>query len=307
MDLKSILTDAELRTITTRSDGKAAWIVLCQYAQVALILAVMGLWPNPLTIVVGTLLLGGRQLGFGILVHECGHRTLFATQRLNEVVGDWLAAAPTFGNVGAYMRGHLVHHRTAGTADDPDLPNYRDYPISRTRLRRKLTRDLTGQTGWRSIKGIGSSIARLSRLHPQARAAMMRGIVANLAIFSVMLAFGAPWLYLTWLVAFVFVQPAISRIRQVSEHAAVPDLLDPDPRRNTRTIRANLLWRGLFSPHNINYHLEHHILASVPIYNLQPMHELLASQGVYEGIDFPTNHLQLLRQVTYRDPVQAAA
>lgn len=307
MDLKAILTEAELRGITARSDVKAAWIVLCQYLQVALLLAVMGIWPNPFTIVVGTLLLGGRLLGFGILVHECGHRTLFATQRLNEVVGGWLAAAPTFGNVGAYMRGHLVHHRKAGTADDPDLPNYRDYPITRTRLRRKLTRDLTGQTGWRTLKGIGASMARLPDLHPQARAAVVRGIVVNVGLFGLLLAAGAPWLYLPWLVAFVFVLPAISRVRQVSEHAAVPDLLDPDPRRNTRTIRANLLWRGLVSPHNINYHLEHHILASVPIYNLQPMHELLARKGAYEGVDFPRNHLQLLRQVTLREPMAAAA
>ncbi|HSG89075.1 MAG TPA: fatty acid desaturase family protein [Pseudomonadales bacterium] len=307
LNLKALLSEDEYAAITRRSDGRAAWIVLCQWLQVAAIFAVVGLWTNPLTLLLGTLLLGGRQLGFGILVHECGHRTLFQTQRLNDWVGDWLGAAPTFNNMRAYMRGHLVHHRLAGTEQDPDLSNYRDYPISRARLRRKLGRDLTGQTGWRTLKGIGRSIAKLPELSPEARAAVVRALVVNIGLLGVLTAFGAPWLYLVWIAAYVFVNPLVSRIRQVAEHAAVPDLLDPDPRMHTRSIRANYLWRAIFSPHDINYHLEHHLLASVPIYNLRPMHALLARRGAYAGLEFPSNHLDLLRQVTFDAPVARAA
>lgn len=299
MNVRDYLTADEIAGLTRRSDLRAAWIVLCQWLQVAALFAVMGIWPHPLTIVPGVLLLGGRQLGFGILVHECGHRTLFRSQRLNDLVGDWLAAAPTFNNMRAYIRGHLIHHRKAGTTEDPDLPNYRDYPISRERLARKLKRDFTGQTGMRTLRGLGRAIAGLPSLSEEARAAVVRGIVVNLALLGLFTALGAAWLYLVWVAAYVFVQPAISRIRQVSEHAAVPDLLDPDPRRNTRTIRANYLWRGLFSPHDINFHLEHHLMASVPIYHLRRMHRLLAERGAYEGIDFPDNHLDLLRRVTH--------
>lgn len=306
-NLRELLTEEEFRSITTRSDARAAWIVLCQWLQVAAIFAVVATWTNPLTLLLGTVLLGGRLLGFGIIVHECGHRTLFASQRLNDLVGDWLAAAPTFNNMRAYMRGHLVHHRLAGTDQDPDLPNYRDYPISRERLRRKLLRDLTGRTGWRSLKGIGKSIARLPELSPEARAAVVRALVVNAALIGVLTLIGAPWLYLMWVAAFVFVNPLVSRIRQVAEHAAVPDLYSPDPRLHTRSIRANYLWRAIFSPHDINFHLEHHLMASVPLYRLRPMHRLLASKGLYEGIEFPSNHLDLLRRVTFPAADAAAA
>ena len=139
--MKDLLSTDELAEIGKRSDLQAAWLVFCNYAITAAIFTVMALWPNPLTILVGILLLGGRQLGFGVLVHECGHGTLFANRRLNEWVGEWLAAPPTFNNMKSYSRGHLKHHQLAGTREDPDLPNYQDYPISRERLRRKIWRD----------------------------------------------------------------------------------------------------------------------------------------------------------------------
>ena len=307
MNLKELLTPAEFSAVTASSDLRGAWIVACQWALVAAIFAGAALWTNPFTVILAVWLLGGRQLGFGVLVHECGHRTLFRTQRLNELVGDWLLAPPTFNNVRAYMRGHLHHHRLAGTHEDPDLPNYRDYPITRTRLKRKLLRDLSGQTGWRTARNIGRGFANLGTLPPETRAALLRGVGVNALMLAVLTAFGAAWLYLLWVVAFVFANPLISRVRQVAEHAAVPDLYDPDPRRNTRTLEAGWLARLVFCPHDINYHLEHHLLASVPIYRLRPLHRMLKEKGFYDGVEFPNSYWQLLRQVTLPEQRIAAA
>ena len=169
---KALFTDAEFAAISERSDARAWWLVGCNYAIVAATFAVMALWPNPLTVVLGTIVLGGRQLGFGVLTHECGHGTLFRTRRLNETVGVWLAAAPTFNNMHAYIRGHLHHHRLAGTDQDPDLPNYADYPITRDRLKRKLWRDLTGRTGWKQTRGLARGFANFARLDAEQRLAL---------------------------------------------------------------------------------------------------------------------------------------
>jgi fatty acid desaturase len=306
VNLRDILSPDEFRAVTASSDLRGAWLVACQWGLVGLIFAGAALWPNPATLLLAVWLLGGRQLGFGVLVHECGHRTLFRTQRLNELAGDWLLAPPTFNNMRAYMRGHLGHHRLAGTADDPDLANYRDYPITRSRLRRKLARDLTGRTGWRALANIGRGLANLRRLAPEARLALLRGLACNILLLAVLTAAGAPWLYLLWIAAFVFANPLISRIRQVAEHAGVPDLFDPDPRRNTRTIEAGPLTRLVFCPHEVNYHLEHHLLASVPIYRLRLLHNLLKRRGFYDGLDFPRSYRQLLRRVTLPDSAVAA-
>jgi fatty acid desaturase len=298
MNLRDVLTEAELAALTRKSDLRGAWLVLCQWSLVIAIFTAVAWWTHPLTILLAVILLGGRQLGFGVLVHECGHRTLFASPRLNDFVGDWIVAPPTFNNMKAYMRGHLEHHRQAGTREDPDLANYRDYPISGARLRRKLLRDLTGRTGSRTLRRLGSGIRNLRRLDPGTRASLLRGLGANVAMLGVMTAFGAPWLYLLWVAAFVVTNPLVSRIRQIAEHAAVPDLYDPDPRRNTRTLRANWLERLVFCPHQVNYHLEHHFLASVPIYRLRAMHDLLRRKGAYDGVEFPRGYWQLLRRVT---------
>ena len=172
MDPKTWLSGEELASVMQRSDLKGAFLVASQWLQVIALFWVMAAYASLPVWILGTVLLGSRLLGFGILVHECGHRTLFRTPALNDFVGRWLVAPPTFNNMRAYMRGHLEHHRLAGTAEDPDLPNYRDYPISRERLWRKLRRDLSGQTGWRTLQGVGRNLANYSRLSPEARGAL---------------------------------------------------------------------------------------------------------------------------------------
>ena len=127
MQAADILTPVELECVTLSSDLRGAWLVACQWGAVALIFAMMALWPSVLTVGVGTLLLGARQLGFFVLTHEAGHRTLFKHPALNRRVGEWLLAAPDLTDALGYMREHLVHHRAAGTAEDPDLANYADY------------------------------------------------------------------------------------------------------------------------------------------------------------------------------------
>ena len=128
----------------------------------------------------------------------------------------------------------------------------------------------------------------------------------NLLIFGTLLAFDAGWLYLMWVVSYVFINPLISRIRQVAEHGAVPDLYSSDPRENTRTVRAGWLAR-VFVPHGVNYHLEHHMLASVPCYRLKLLHQLLTEKGFYDGVSFPTGYIDLLLKVTIPSATAAAA
>lgn len=298
MNVKDTLTADELAQIGTRSDLQAAWLVLCNYAITAAIFAVMALWPNPITILLGIILLGGRQLGFGVIVHECGHGTLFANRRLNEWVGEWLAAPPTFNNMKSYSRGHLKHHQLAGTREDPDLPNYQDYPISRERLRRKVWRDLSGQTGWKQTQGLFKGLVTLGQQRPEQRHALVRGLIFNLAMLALFIAVGAPWLYLVWWVALLTSNRLVSRLRQMAEHAAVPDLYDADPRRNTRTINANWFDRLVFCPLGVSYHLEHHMMASVPIYNLPKLHRLLKARGFYDEVQFPASYVDMLRLAT---------
>ena len=69
-----------------------------------------------------------------------------------------------------------------------------------------------------------------------------------------------------WLLPFLTWQQAITRVRNIAEHAMVPD--DNDDFRNARTTKANWLARMTLAPYWVNYHVEHHLMMWIPCYNL---------------------------------------
>ncbi|MFK7830320.1 MAG: fatty acid desaturase family protein [Congregibacter sp.] len=282
MKAPDYLSPDELATFTERSDLQGAWLVLRNWLLVGAIFTVVTVWTNPLTIVLGIVFLGGQQLGLSILMHEAGHKTLFKTQRLNELVGQWLCAFPVLGDCDAYAASHREHHRLAGTHDDPDLPNYENYPISKSSFKRKILRDVTGRTGIKLLAGLFSGIGNRAMMREgEGNGALSRGLLANAALFLLLWLIGVPALYLLWVLSYLTSYLLVARIRQLAEHGNVAALYDEDPRGNTRTTRANWLERLVFAPNNVNYHTEHHLLPSTPSWQLRSLHNALVAKGFY--------------------------
>ena len=86
MKINEYLSKDDIARLTAKSDLRAWSMVLGNWLMIAAIFAVVAAWPNPLTILLAMLLLAGRQLGLSVLMHDAGHRTLFATPWLNDVV-----------------------------------------------------------------------------------------------------------------------------------------------------------------------------------------------------------------------------
>jgi fatty acid desaturase len=279
-----ILSKDEIVGFTQRSDALGWWMVISNWAIIALTFSVIAVWTNPITLLLGALLLAGRQLGLAVLMHEAGHKTLFKTDQLNRMVGQWLCAYPVLGDCLAYGSSHRIHHRTAGTPDDPDLPNYQSYPVTKASFLRKLNRDFSGQTGIKLLAAtlVSSRRNMMLREGEQTNAAI-QGLVVNALLFLTLAGFGVGELYFLWVIAYVFIYPAFARIRQVAEHGAVPNLFNTDPRLNTRTTLPRWYERPFISPNFVNYHLEHHLLASVPCYRLPRLHRRLKARGFYDG------------------------
>ena len=296
MKINEYLSKDDIARLTAKSDFRAWSLVLGNWLMIAAIFAVVAAWPNPLTILLAMLLLAGRQLGLSVLMHDAGHRTLFATPWLNDVVGQWLCAAPVFNDLPSYARGHLEHHRKAGTREDPDLPNYAAYPVSGASFRRKVIRDLSGQTGLKLLgyifRGASGVISRESRA---GSLPLLRQLFVQCLLFLALFAVGIGWVYLVWLGTFLTVFMLVIRIRQVAEHAAVPDLYDPDPRMNTRTVEAPWWQLLIFAPNGVNYHLEHHFMASVPCYRLAALRAHLKQRHALDGVPVFRGYGQLLR------------
>ena len=293
MKITDVLGPEELDPFTEQNDRKAISYIAFNWAFIAAIFSVVAMWTNPLTILVGIALLGGRQLAFAALMHDCGHRMLFSSRRANAILGQWLCAYPIYSDQPRYAAGHQKHHAFAGTRKDPDLPNYRAYPISRESFRRKVIRDLTGQTGLKAVRATWRrGKADLSKA-PWNGNALAGHAIMNGLLFAVLLAFGEGLLFLMWPAAYLTAYMLIARLRQVAEHGAVPDLFDLDPRMNTRTTLVRW-WEKLFvAPFHLNYHLEHHIQSNVPCYNLPAFHRYLKSRGVYDETEFPVGYREL--------------
>jgi len=292
------LSREDVAYFTAKSDWQAWRMVLGNWLCIAAILGAVATWTNPVTIVVAVVLLAGRQLALSVLMHDCGHRTLFRTAQLNDVIGQWLCALPVMNDQPSYARGHLEHHRKSGSHDDPDLPNYEAYPISRASFRRKMWRDLTGQTGFklmayifRGASGVISTENRRSALP------FMQQLMVQLGLFLMLAFFGIAWTFILWVVAYMTVFMCIIRVRQIAEHAAVPDLFDPDPRMNTRTIDAPWWQRIVFAPCAVNFHMEHHFMASVPCYKLRALRQHLRDRHALDEVPQFHGYGELLNHV----------
>lgn len=297
MKITDVATREELSAFTQRNDWKAAGYVAFNWAFIAAIFWGVAEFTNPLSILVGIALLGGRQLGFAALMHDCGHRTLFSNNRANAIVGQWLCAYPILSDQPRYAAGHQKHHAFAGTRKDPDLPNYQAYPITKESFRRKLVRDLTGQTGWKALRATWRRGQTELHKAPWNGNALAGHAIVNGVMFLVLLACGEGLLFLMWPAAYLTAYMLIARLRQVAEHGAVPDLYDLDPRKNTRTTLVRW-WEKLFvAPFHLNYHLEHHFQANVPCYNLPAFHRFLESKGVFAETEFPNGYRELFAQV----------
>jgi fatty acid desaturase len=300
MKIPDYLRPEEVRYFTARSNWLAGQTLALTWLSVLVIFWMVDTWTNPLTILLALLLLPGRMLGLAVIMHECGHNTLFASKHLNHFFGQWFAANLAFVDLHKYASTHNRHHRLAGTREDPDLPNYQAYPVARASFKRKMVRDLTGQTGYKLLRFVITQAAGIFSPGPSARERarpFVQQLLVNLGFAVILGLLFSPWAYLLWLASYLTTYMVIVRIRHVAEHAAVPDLYDPDPRKNTRTTVPRWWERLFFAPNFVNYHLEHHFMASVPCYRLRELHRLLEERGAFSETRIFRGYGEVLRHV----------
>jgi len=290
----------ELAALREMQDWRSWRSLLVNWGTVLGSMAAVAIWPNPVTVIAALFLIGTRQLGLAVLMHEASHFSLFSDKRLNDQAATWLCAYPVWSDLHAYRHYHMGHHAKTWTKHDPDLALATPFPVTRDSLRRKFWRDLSGQTGWKRVKytlqrDLGLRKGKMGRTAESARA--FRGmIVTNLALFVILALVGHPALYLLWVVAFLTTNMLVTRIRAIAEHSMITD--PADPLQNTRTTEASWWERLLIAPNGVNYHLEHHLLMTVPHYKLREMHELLKERGMLDGANVVKGYREVLRRAS---------
>lgn len=260
---------AELRRIPVARNVVA---VLSVWAQ-ALGPIIGAAWINqPWAYVVAFIWMGRTHAAFAALSHEAAHRLLFPNKRVNDWVGRWVVGYPDFISTDLYRRGHIAHHKDEFGPKEPDMNLYVGYPVSQASLRRKLTRDALGKSGWKNLRSILRGV-RMKELGHHAR----RILYFQAAFILVATAFGRPWLYLLWFLPWMTSWRVINRLRAIAEHGGMER--SKDRRRTTHTVRQHLLARFFLVPYNIGWHLSHHVDMGVPMWHLPQMHRELRASG----------------------------
>lgn len=299
----------------SRSALAGPLLVLHCWGVIALAVA-LGIW-IPWLIPLSIMIIGTRQLGLAILMHEAAHGALSRNLKLNDFLGHWLCAVPIGASLNNYRPYHLSHHRFAQQAEDPDLILSAPFPVSPASLRRKLIRDLTGQTFFKqrvllplaALRGRASE--RAADDHAYEALVTGRSILPFLLVNAGMLAAfslaGIWWAYFAlWLLPMATWFPMVTRIRNIAEHACVEGSAE-DAFRAARTTRANWLERAFIAPYWVNFHAEHHLFMHVPCWKLPTLHRAIHTRPEGARMEVAGGYAEVLKRATTRRKAETAA
>lgn len=303
VSVTDLFSREEIKELTQPSDSHGIWavgstwaVIGATFAGVALSWSYLPWWGKLLICIAAVAILAGRQLALAILMHDASHNSLFKTKWMNDNLVDWLCARPIWNDVYKYRAHHMRHHAKTSTSEDPDMSLVAGFPTTKNSIARKFIRDLTGITGLKFTIGrilmdaevmkwtVANDVTWLPREgrkwydYPGKFLKNSRkAIVANGAMFSVLWAAGHPTLYLLWPLAYLTAFPLFIRIRSMAEHAGMQT--SNSALTNTRTTKAGWIARTFVAPIRVNYHMEHHLMASVPYFKLPIMHQMLRERG----------------------------
>src|SRR5258708_10630262 len=185
---RDLMTEQELIEVRTRSTWKSILLIAHAWTLILGSIAMVAVWPNPFTFVLAVAIIGSRQLGLAILMHDGAHGCLANNEKLNLFLSQWLCAYPVFAETRAYRRYHLKHHAHTQQDDDPDLVLSAPFPITRLSYRRKFIRDITGQTAFQQRRAqlsnaLGSSDWSLAQRATHFQAKLGPQVLANTVMF----------------------------------------------------------------------------------------------------------------------------
>jgi fatty acid desaturase len=275
VDPRQLLSAEDLKRLNERSNLKG-WLQLASH------LAVMGvsgwLWATQgdyWAIALPALVIYGFSLAsMFAAVHECVHRSAFASNAVNDVVG-WFAGVLSFYNSTFYRRYHKWHHRyTKIQGKDPELEDL---------IPTTLTEYLWVMSGlpwwlgklqghWRVAIGHFEGmpyVPETARREVQRSTWLQLGVYGGAIALSVI--FRQPWFLLYWLLPLAVGQPILRAIL-IAEHTGCPD--SDDPLTNTRTTLTS--WPIKLLMWNMPFHAEHHLYPSIPFHRLPAAHTQLA-------------------------------
>ena len=300
-----ILSEDEIKYLKKKDDLRGISLIIHAWVAIFICVSIYSLFPNAFTFLLAVILIGGRQLGLAILMHEGAHGLINNKAKSNDFISQWLCAFPVWLDTYGYRHYHLSHHRHTQKEEDPDIGLSKPFPVSKKSFSRKVMRDLFGISGSQQRYELIFNILLNKEVTKEtvknitgfkSKSTLGGILLSNIAIFLIMSLLGSWWFYFAfWLLPLFTFYQLFLRIRNIAEHAGV--ITDSDDFNNARTTYANILERALVAPYYVNYHLEHHLLMFVPCYKLKRAHQMLLNKGFKEKMEIKTGYISLLKSV----------
>ena len=293
---EDFFTRDEWLTLSSRSRFMGLALLAHCWLVIGLAMAIGVTWP--VTIPLMVMVIGTRQLGLFILMHDAAHGLLHPNRHINDTAAKWFGGS----ELDVYRPYHLQHHRFVQQTADPDLVLSAPFPITPASLKRKIWRDLSGQTFFKQrfgplankLKNCGSIRAAWPLIALEVKNQRVFFITNGLGLL-VFASVGLWWAWvLMWLLPMASWLPLVTRLRNIAEHALVAEN-NADPLRHARTTLASFVERALIAPYWVNYHGEHHMFTQIPCWNLPKAHRMLASKGVTQRMEVQPSYRAVLR------------
>lgn len=272
----------ELKRLSVLEPGKALVAIAADWAIIAAAITASEIAGNIFVYLTAVAVIAGRMHAFGCLVHEAAHYRIIRNRGLSDWMGDLLLAWPMLATVDGYRQNHLAHHQHANSDDDPDWTA--KLGMAQFTFPQKVARGVIQLLGYlvavNSVRDMVHMAKRMSKNDRSTRGYKMLRFgfyVAAAAVFSVLGIWREFALY--WLVPFFTVFCLFLYVRSVAEHFGSMDY--SDELTSSRTVYPHAWEKLFFAPHNINYHLEHHLYPGVPFYNLPELHAILMRNRAY--------------------------
>jgi fatty acid desaturase len=206
--------------------------------------------------------------------HECGHRTAFKTQWMNDAVYQ-IACFMILREPEIWRWSHTRHHTdTIIVGRDPEIiqprpPDLVAMALSVFALKqgaaalRKLVIHAAGRLTDEEMTFVPDSerskVYKVARIWLALFAAVIAACVATRSILPAMFV-GLPTFYGGWLTYYFGITQHFGLAEDVTDH-----------RLNSRTVYMNPIFRFIYW--NMNYHVEHHIFPTIPYHALPKLHE----------------------------------
>lgn len=284
-DLNLNIEPSLLKPLFKTQTGRHALALIFDWAVIFTTIYFGAQYFNPFSYILALIIIGARMHALAILMHDATHYRFLKNRKWNDLLTNLLTMYPIFTSIEQYRQNHMRHHRHLNTEDDPDWVaklGKRAFRFPKTK--REFL--LTVFSYLVLYQGIMDAVWFLKRFSSPAaksngkpKSSKIR-ILFYIVLFTA-LTIGGFWkVYLLfWIVPYLSTFFMFQYIRSVAEHYG--ELAYDHLLTSTRSVKANLVERFFLAPHNVGYHLEHHLYPGVPFYNLSKLHELLMEDEDY--------------------------